>query len=99
MIVASELGDDDQSYIALKLMSVFDHHFDTSLMSMFKQNPASGLLQYWARCRPRLPLRPHPINEWILEKCSSLKDILSDNNSMRLILEESSSLKGILFVL
>ena len=60
MIIASELRDDDQPHIVLKWMSVFDHNFDTNLISIFEENmPASGLLQYWARCRPRLHLRPH----------------------------------------
>ena len=34
--VASELRGDDQPPIALKLMTVFDHNFDTNLISMIK---------------------------------------------------------------
>ena len=36
-IVASELRGDDQSQIALKLMTVFDHNFDTNLNSMINK--------------------------------------------------------------
>ena len=35
-IIASELKGNDQSQIALKLMFVFDHNFDTNLILMFK---------------------------------------------------------------
>ena len=35
-IIASELKGDDQSQLALKLMFVFDHNFDTNLILMFK---------------------------------------------------------------
>ena len=37
-IVASELRGDDQPQIALKLMIVFDHKFDTNIIPMFKKN-------------------------------------------------------------
>ena len=35
-IIASESKGDDQSQLALKLMFVFDHNFDTNLILMFK---------------------------------------------------------------
>ena len=70
-------------------MSVFDQNVDTILVSC-----SIGLAVVLA-CLCALIA----INEWILEKCSSLKDILFDYNSIRLILQESLSLKGILFVL
>ena len=53
MIVASESRDDDQPHIALKEMSVFDHNFDTHLISFKKKHIAAlGLLQYWAPSSP-----------------------------------------------
>ena len=88
------LRDGDQPHIALKWLRVFDHTFDIHLISISLKiycgiGPlaALGSLSSLA-CRCALIAI-----EWILEKCSSLKDIRFDCNSMRWILEESSSLK------
>ena len=90
------LRDDDQPHFALKLMRVFDHNFDIHLISIsWKQYCGIGPLAVLGSLSSLAYRCALIAIEWILEKCSSLKDIRFDCNSMRWILQESSSLKNI----